>query len=90
MRERAIERYLVQRVRRCKGEALKITANGRVGWPDRLVMLPCGELTWVELKTPIGILSPAQQRCHFRLRELGQEVLVLRSTDEIDEHFPIQ
>ena len=90
MRESEIEKHLVQRIERCKGVALKITANGRVGWPDRLVLLPCGEGTWVELKTQTGVVEPAQQRVHFLLRELGQEVVVLRSKSDIDKQFPIE
>ena len=90
MKESAIERHLVERIRRIGGECFKFMSPGRVGMPDRLVVLPGGEVFWVELKAWLGKLSPEQIRMHFRLRELGQDVQVFRSTDQIDKYFPVE
>ena len=60
--ERDIEKHLVERVKELGGEVRKVQWVGRVGAPDRVVMLPdrCGwngyavdaETIWVELKNP--------------------------------------
>ena len=89
MRESAIERHLVERVRRIGGECFKFVSPGRVGVPDRVVILPGGEIFWIELKTWTGKVSPEQLRMHFRLRELDQDVHVIRSIDQIDKLFPL-
>ena len=89
-RESSIEAYLDQRVRAIGGEAFKFVSPGRVGVPDRLVVLPGGEVVWCEIKAPGGKVSPAQGRCHKRLRELTQEVKVLWSTAQINRYFPIE
>ena len=66
MKERDIEKHLVKRVKQLGGEVRKVQWAGRVGAPDRLVMLPdffyrenygeperYGPATiWVELKNP--------------------------------------
>ena len=63
MKERDIEKHLVKRVKQLGGEVRKVQWVGRVGAPDRLVMLPhrgvlqgppyCEQATiWVELKNP--------------------------------------
>jgi hypothetical protein len=90
MRESTIERHLVQRVRKCGGEAFKIQFLGRSGAPDRLVMFPDGEIVWVELKAPGKKAKPHQSRMHVLLRELQQSVEVLDSIEGIDRAFPLQ
>ena len=57
--------------------------------PDRLVLLPGGRVVWVELKRgKLGRLSPMQAYRHGQLRRLGQEVVVVRSAEDIDALFP--
>lgn len=80
MRESAIEKHLVKRVKELGGEARKVTWVGRQGAPDRLVMLPdidgCGfiarraETIWVELKNPETIKTfPANAHERAQKRE---------------------
>ncbi len=90
MRERDIERHLVQRVKALGGEVRKVQWLGRRGAPDRLVMLPLCDFTgrpttwWVELKAP-GVKPPAYQlREHARMRAMGQQVAVLDSIEAVD------
>jgi hypothetical protein len=79
MREREIERYLVQRVRRLGGEVRKVQWIGRRGAPDRLVLLPQCTAWWVELKAPGKVAQPHQLREHHRMQALGQQVVVIDS-----------
>lgn len=96
MRERDIERHLVQRVKALGGEVRKVQWIGRRGAPDRLVMLPTfsvverGKLNpqspiWVELKAP-GVKAEAHQlREHARMRAMGQRVAVIDSIEGVEE-----
>lgn len=47
MRESDIEKHLVKRVKELGGEVRKVQWIGRVGAPDRLVMLP--QRPWVDV-----------------------------------------
>jgi len=92
MRERDIERHLVQRVKALNGEVRKVQWIGRRGAPDRLVMLPApagpGQWrapVWVELKAP-GVKPEAHQlREHKRMRAMGQRVVVIDSIEGVEE-----
>lgn len=84
MRERDIEKALVDRVKRAGGEVRKVAWPGRVGAPDRVVMLP-GVLIWVELKRPGKEPTLHQLREHERMRRMGQTVLVVDTMAKVDE-----
>ena len=101
MRERDIEKYLVERVKALGGEVRKVKWIGRRGAPDRLVMLPekdgwkrmyqdTGAPTpplsvWVELKATGKKAEDYQLREHERMRKMGQRVVVIDSTEGVDE-----
>lgn len=94
MRERDIEDYLVKRVKAMGGEVRKVKWIGRIGAPDRLVMLPSthvgnhqleGLTSWVELKAPGEKARPSQLREHERLRAMGQHVVVVDSLEGVEE-----
>ena len=76
MRERDVERHLVEGVKALGGVALKL-APTPVGLPDRRVLLPGGRVVFVEVKTVLGRVSSIQEFQHKRLRALGFEVLVV-------------
>ncbi|MCE1244909.1 hypothetical protein [Oryzomicrobium sp.] len=84
MRESAIEKYLVERVKALGGEVRKVRWIGRNGAPDRLAMLP-GKTLWVELKAPGEKCRPHQIREHERMRRMGQRVEVVDSFEGVDE-----
>lgn len=99
MRERDIERHLVQRVKALGGEVRKACWIGRRGAPDRLVMLPAprlspgldcawcnprGMVIWVELKAPGEKPKAYQVREHGRMRAMGQRVEVIDSLEGVD------
>lgn len=52
MRERDIERKLVNAVKDKGGLCLKLTTTTFDGIPDRLILLPGAKSTFVELKAP--------------------------------------
>jgi hypothetical protein len=94
MRERDVEAYLVKRVRELGGECRKVQWVGRVGAPDRLVMLPGyddwdptrgASAIWVELKAPGQKPRPNQLREHERMRAMGQRVEVIDSIEGVDD-----
>lgn len=95
MRERDIEKYLVERVKALGGEVRKVKWIGRNGAPDRLVMLPDGRVfevdyigydrtIWVELKATGKKPEPHQLREHKRMRDMGQRVEVIDSIEGVD------
>lgn len=81
--ESNIEKRLVRGVRQLGGEAYKFISPGRSGVPDRIVILPEGQILFAELKTETGRLSPAQLRQVTRMRELGARVVVLYGMDDV-------
>jgi hypothetical protein len=93
MLERDVEDYLVKRVKAMGGEVRKVQWIGRIGAPDRLVMLPymtyiSGHVMpttiWVELKAPGAKPRPSQVREHERMRALGQRVEVIDSLEGVE------
>jgi hypothetical protein len=85
MRERDIEAHLVRRVKELGGEIRKAEWIGRVGAPDRRVMLPGRLPVWVELKAPGVKPEPHQIREHNRMRRLGELVEVIDSIEAVEE-----
>lgn len=99
VRERDIERYLVQQAKALGGEVRKVKWISRRGAPDRIVMVPHTIYTangistslriprtiWVELKAPGAEPEPHQLREHVRMREMGQRVEVVDSFARVDE-----
>lgn len=94
MRESDIEDHLVKRVKALGGEVRKVQWVGRVGAPDRVVMLPVvvnnrtgamyGGTTWVELKATNEKPRGSQIREHKRMRDMGQRVVVIDSIEGVD------
>jgi len=80
-----IESHFVKRVKVLGGMAIKMNIVGTVGLPDRLVFLPGSRVWLVELKRPGGRVRPTQLVTHARLAELGINVAVLSSREEVDE-----
>lgn len=83
MRERDIEKHLVDGVKKLGGRAYKWTSPGNAGVPDRIVILPGRPPIFVELKTDRGRLTALQNVQIGRLRDLGQDVRVLYGMDGV-------
>ena len=85
MREKEIERILVNWVKMKGGRAYKWVSPGNAGVPDRIVIFPDQAPVFVELKSETGKLTELQKVQIQRLRDLGQEVMVLRGQDDVRE-----
>lgn len=84
MRESTIEAYLRDRVKELGGKAYKFVSPGNDGVPDRLVCLPGGHVTFVELKAPGKESTRLQILQQEKLRSLGFVVEVIDSKENVD------
>lgn len=85
MREREVEKMLVDGIRKLGGRAFKWVSPGNDGVPDRIVVLPGLPAIFVELKTITGRLTSLQRVQLKRLKDLGQTVMVLYGGKEVTE-----
>lgn len=85
MREKHIEKKLVESVKKMGGMAPKLICPGLDGMPDRLVLLPGGKIGFVELKAPGKRLRPLQEKRKRQLGELGFLVFCVDSKEKIRE-----
>lgn len=85
--EREIEAYLVKSVKNKKGLCMKWTSPGNAGVPDRIVIVPGGDIYFVELKAEgkRDNLSPLQKNFIQKLENLNCGVRVIASFQEVDE-----
>jgi len=86
MLEKTIEAHLVKRAREAGGLAIKWTAPGTSGVPDRIVFLP-GRIIFVELKAPGKKPTAIQLHVHRLLADLGADVRVIDSKEQVDGIF---
>lgn len=83
--EAAIEQRLKAGIEARGGLCLKLNPTAYRGIPDRMVLLPGGELIFIELKKPSGRLSRLQGHWRVMLERLGFEVLTLWSDVDVDQ-----
>lgn len=83
IREREIERRLVEGVKRKGGHAIKLSPTQK-GLPDRLIILPAGKTLFVELKRPGGRIAAIQRYWQRRLQEMGHDSRIVSSVAEVD------
>ena len=83
MREKVLERKLVEAVKAMGGLCPKFVSPGFDGMPDRLVLLPGGRLAFVEVKAMGCKPRPLQESRHELLRRLGFKVYVLDDGEQI-------
>lgn len=88
MLERALERYLVERVRHKGGLCWKFVSPGTAGVPDRIVLMD-GRAIFVELKQQGERPRPLQKKRHRELERLGFAVYVIDSKDQVDRFIGI-
>jgi len=84
MLEKEIEAKLRTKIDQIGGWALKFASPGTAGVPDRIVLLPYGELVFVELKAPGRQLRPLQLKRKRQLEGLGFKVYVVDSNKALD------
>lgn len=83
-KESALEKHFVKRLRDFGALVYKFTSPGNAAVPDRIVILPNGQVHWVELKAEGEKPSALQKAEHAKLRALGQNVWVAAGRDQID------
>lgn len=85
MRERNVEKKLVEKMKKIGGISLKFVSPEKRGMPDRICVFPGGRIVFVETKKPKGgVLSPIQKYQIEALRKLGCDVRVVKNYEEID------
>ena len=83
MREKTIEHKLTLMVKKRGGICPKFVSPGCDGMPDRIVLLPGGHMTFVEVKTPGKKPRALQTSRHTLLRGLGFRIYVLDNEEQI-------
>ena len=79
--EKNLERGLYKAVKDFGGIALKIWCVSFTGFPDRMVLIPGGKVSFAEIKTTGKKPTPRQLLVHTMLRKLGFTVWAI-DTDE--------
>lgn len=83
--EKQIERNFVKAVKEVGGLAMKFVSPGRIGVPDRIVLLPGGRAVFAEIKRPGGHLRKSQEIACREIRAKGFPVHVIRSGADIEQ-----
>lgn len=84
MREKTIEAYLRDEVKKIGGKAYKFVSPGNNGVPDRLVCFPGGKAVFAELKAPGKKPTALQILQQNILRGLDFPVFVIDSKEWVD------
>lgn len=85
--ESELEREVVAWAESEGGRALKLKMENERGWPDRVVMLPCGLIAFVELKRARGSTKKYEQQIRMInwLRSMGFPAAFCQTLDEVKE-----
>jgi len=83
--EKKVERHLRDKMKSIGGKADKWECPSSVGKPDRVCEFPHGLVVFAELKSEGKKPSSPQQREHQRMRDRGQAVVVLDTTNKVNE-----
>lgn len=84
VREKRVEQRLGKVVKERGGWAIKILPSVS-GLPDRMVLLPGGQIYFVETKAPTGTVAPHQTVIHDRFRRLGFPVYIISNLEAVEE-----
>ena len=85
MREREIEKKLVDAVKTQGGVCWKFESPGTAGVPDRIILMPMGRIGFVEVKAPGESPRKLQLARHRLLRRLGFRTFVLDDVNSIQK-----
>ncbi|MED1419035.1 VRR-NUC domain-containing protein [Bacillus smithii] len=85
MREKEIEIYLRDQVKKAGGKAYKFESPGNDGVPDRIVIFPGNRVYFVELKAPGKKPRPLQVKQMKVIASFGCDVRVIDSKQGVDE-----
>lgn len=90
MREKTIEAYLRDEVKKLGGRAYKFVSPGNAGVPDRLVCLPGGKAAFIELKAPGKKPTALQEKQMRYLAGLKFPVWLIDSKEEVDRYIAFE
>ena len=85
MLEKEVEAYLVRRVKERGGVAYKFVSPAHRGVADRLIVLPGGQVWFVEVKTETGRLSKLQEVFRSEINGLGGNYICVYGNKEVDQ-----
>lgn len=85
MREREIERKLVDAIKIKGGICWKFVSPGTAGVPDRIILMPNGRIAFVELKALGKEMRPLQVHRKRQLEALGFRVYCIDKKEQIAE-----
>jgi Holliday junction resolvase len=85
IRERDIEKYLRDEIRKVGGRAYKFVSPGNNGVPDRIIFLPGARVVFVETKAPGKAPTTLQAAQIAKIKAFGFRVYIVDSKDKVDE-----
>ena len=85
MTEKLLDDRIVKLVKSLGGNAMKLTSLSFTGIPDRTVLLPGGNICFVEVKSTGKKPSARQELVIGWLRGLGFKVFVVSDQDSYDD-----
>lgn len=90
MREREVEKYLVDSMRDIGGHCFKFESPGRAGVADRICIFPsekqgCARVVFVELKAPGKRPRALQMVFAKMINDVGGEYEYLSTRTEVDD-----
>ena len=83
MLEKVSENRLKAAIENAGGMCFKLLPS-TAGLPDRLAVMPWGDVVWLELKADGGRLRRVQVAMHRRLASVGQDVRVIMGREGVD------
>lgn len=85
--EKYLERALCDGMKELGGAAYKFVSPGHRGVPDRMCILPCGCIVFIELKSKGKKPSPLQVLEIARIRSLGGVVKVIDNYRQLEDEL---
>ena len=86
MLEKDIENWLNKQIEQMGGLAFKFVSPGNPGVPDRIYILPNGEVWFVELKQQLGKVANIQKWQRQRLIGLGCNYRLGKGMDDAKKY----
>ncbi len=86
--ESDVEKHLFTKVAEMGGWAVKLSCPGTTGFPDRMIMLPYGVVSFAELKRPGEKPRPSQvDRMETMTHQYGMDVWWADTEAEVDKQL---
>lgn len=85
MNEKLIEKKLRYEVKKLGGLALKFSSPYHRGIPDRIVLMPGGRISFVEIKTTGKKPTLLQEKAITELRAMGFKAEVIDSQETLNK-----